>query len=564
MSNFNLRNGRIIISARSKYSEKLKEALKSGIPLAKHRELIHITPTLEAKKAKLLLAYEELTGEKLVGTLEQKIANSKVEFAKSDEPSKTKKGKNKKVKNKKGKKNKKYKNKKKSKQMLSYIGEALSERDEKNSNLMAELIKHSDDIAIIDKTLWLYDRTTGCFDSCCEKDVSAKLRSLLKGEERLKVSTREYKEAYQQLLISNELKREEEFFANQPYVNCLNGVVDVRKGELLKHSPKYLFKHCIKANYVPGAKCKKFLEYIEFITSGDEELKALIQVAVGYILSHYNNAKTAFLLYGIPHTGKSVLCKVLENIVGADYVAHIDMKFLHRQEYAASLSGKIFNVAPDLDKTVLKEVGFFKSLTSHDDALGARLLYANVGDVKGETKMLFSTNHLLSFDTALDFNDIEAVFNRLLYVPFQNKPITEDADNKHMSDEISEERDGIFSWAMEGLRRYVEMGERFPKSKLSMELKEKNMVQYCPEKTFCDLCLKADANSNESVMAIKTAFEHFSKDSEVKVKCDINKYLTEHMKLTKKKKRIDDDGNPVSTGNPIAVYEGIRLRKKYR
>lgn len=86
------------------------------------------------------------------------------------------------------------------------------------------------------------------------------------------------------------------------------------------------------------------------------------------------------------------------------------MKLLHRQEYAASLYGKILNVAPDLDNTALKEVGFFKSLTSHNDSLGARLLYVNVGDAKGETKMLFSIKHLLSFDSSLNFNDINKYF----------------------------------------------------------------------------------------------------------------------------------------------------------
>lgn len=99
---------------------------------------------------------------------------------------------------------------------------------------------------------------------------------------------------------------------------------------------------------------------------------------MGYIFSHYNNAKKAFLLYGIPHTGKSVLCALLERIIGVDATCHIDLAMLSRQEYAATLNSKLLNVAPDLKNEALKDVGFFKSLVSHDDTISARLLYTSL------------------------------------------------------------------------------------------------------------------------------------------------------------------------------------------
>ena len=68
----------------------------------------------------------------------------------------------------------------------------------------------------------------------------------------------------------------------------------------------------------------------------------------------------------------------------------------------------------------------------------------------------------------------------------------------------------------------------------------------------------------ESSSAIKTAFEAFCKECDVRYKHSITNFLEEHERLTKCKKRIDADGNPTSDGNPIYVYEGIRLRKKYR
>ena len=67
-----------------------------------------------------------------------------------------------------------------------------------------------------------------------------------------------------------------------------------------------------------------------------------------------------------------------------------------------------------------------------------------------------------------------------------------------------------------------------------------------------------------SSSVIKEAFEQFCRATEVTHKGDIASFLEEHEQLAKSKKRIDQDGFVVSNGNPIWVYEGIRLRKQYR
>ena len=307
-----------------------------------------------------------------------------------------------------------------------------------------------------------------------------------------------------------------------------------------------------------------FSKYVDHITDGDKELKHLLRVILGYLFSHYNNAKLAILVYGIPHTGKSVLLNVIERIIGEEYVSHTDLAMLQKQEYVASLSGKLINVAPDLKNEVLRDLGFFKTLVSHDDRVDARPLYGNPQKVKGETKMVFSSNHLLSFDASLGVYDIIAAFNRLLYFPFQCKPIPPEMENKHLSDEIYAEKDAIFTWAMKGLKDYVENNESFPDCKLSTELKERNMASYCPEKIFVNKYIKRVNNAYESSSDIREAFDRFCHEVGVKSKPNISAYLEEHERLVKSKKRIDEDGQLTSNGNPIYVYEGIRLKKRYR
>lgn len=440
----------------------------------------------------------------------------------------------------------------------------LLDANSKTGPILAEVAKYATNIVYYNKELWLYDEELGCYHPGTYNEIAREVRSLLPYEEQLKLSTHAYKECFEQLKLSDELLHPDSFFENQPFVNCENGVLDVLEEKLLDKSPDYLFKHCIRAKYLPGSKCPRFMEYVDHITGGDKELKHLLQVILGYLFSHYNNAKLAVLVYGIPHTGKSVLLNLIERIVGEPYVAHTDISMLRRQEYTANLSGMLLNIGPDLKNEPLMDVGFFKSLVSHDDSIDARPLYGNPQKVKGETKMVFSSNHLLSFDTSLGIYDIEATLNRLLYFPFQCKPIPSEMENKHLSDEIYAEKDAIFTWAMKGLKDYVENNESFPACKLSTELKEKNMAAYCPEKIFVQRCTKRVDNAYESSSEIREAFDRFCHEAGVKSKPNISAYLEEHERLVKSKKRIDEDGQLTGSGNPIYVYEGIRLKKKYR
>lgn len=553
MSNtIKIRDNRYVISPRNKEVEALIKKVEEIEPKGVVNGLHHLTPTPVYRMLKLMKELKELGYD---------FSVQQPQVAEQPTPQTVKKHKHKK---KDKKKHHKYKDKKGAKKMSKHISYNLTERNERSSNLMAELLKKADCLSIIDNSLWVYNQKTGCFDNCNADDISAKLRMLLDEKDRLKVSSQEYKEAFNQLMISEELTSEEGFFANKPFVNCVNGVVDVRNGKLLPHSSSYKFKHYIRAKYNPEAKCKEFLKFVRLITNEDDELIRLLQAVMGYVISHYNNAKTAFLFFGPTDTGKSVICKILAEIIGEDYVSHSDLADLHKQEFAASLFGMILNIAPDLKNGALKDVGFFKSLTSHNDTISARLLYANPTKVKGETKMLFCSNHLLSFDGTLDTGDIDAVFNRFIYFPFQNQSVPKEKDRKNLSSELLEEKDGIFTWAMEGLKNYIENGENFPYSKLSHKIKAKNMARYCPEKTFFEKCLVIDESACESTKIVNEAYEAYCKANEVETRGNIRSYISKHKKIEIMKKRINANGNLLSSGNPRATYVGIRLKDKYR
>ena len=467
---------------------------------------------------------------------------------------------------KKKKKEKKKTKKKKQKVMLS-LSDNLQDTDHRNGNLLAEMMKFTRNIVLEDEDLWLYHEDDGCFHLSNYNQIAKAMRSSLDYEDTLKLTSRDYKESFQQLLISEELTRKDGFLQNRPFVNCLNGVVDVVSRKLLEHSPEFMFRHCVQAQYEPNYECPKFLEYVDFITGGDKELVRLLQVMMGYIWSSYTNGRVALLIYGVSGTGKSVLCNLIGRVLGEAYLSHTDLSLLQKPEFVAALSGKVLNIAPDLKNEPLRDVGFFKSLVSHNDNIATRALYANPKTIRGgETKMLFSSNHLLEFSSDLGEKDIEAVFNRIIFFPYMNQPVDRKSDNKHLSDELYDERDGIFSWAMDGLRDYVKNGEIFPMAKASEGLKRMNMTRYCPERIFFETCLKPDPERYESVTAVKDAYEAFCNAAGVvsSRRGKITDYLEQQKVLKKIKTRVDDDGYKNSKGANIWYYEGVRMKEKYR
>lgn len=237
------------------------------------------------------------------------------------------------------------------------------------------------------------------------------------------------------------------------------------------------------------------------------------------------------------------------------------MGYFNKPEYVAELVDAVINIAPDLTNVPLKDVGFFKMLTSHDDTSVVRSLYHNPQEIQGGTKMIFASNHLLNFDSCLSSEDIEATFNRIIYFPFMNVAITKSNEDKYMSEKLIEERDGIFVWSMKGLKKYIENNEIFPVSKKSKKIKLKNISMYCSEKAFVEQSLKLENDSYESSQSINAAYKAFCENIGVKPG-NIKSFLKNHYGLNTVKKRIDKMGNLTSYGNPIAVFKGVKLKNK--
>ena len=105
----------------------------------------------------------------------------------------------------------------------------------------------------------------------------------------------------------------QDFDRNPDVLNCQNGVIDLRTGDLLSHSPNSKFLHCVKTDYVPEARSEAFENWLTEVVGGGEEIIKYLQLLAGYSLTGRTNEELMIYLYGPTRSGKSTFCDLLVN-----------------------------------------------------------------------------------------------------------------------------------------------------------------------------------------------------------------------------------------------------------
>ena len=429
--------------------------------------------------------------------------------------------------------------------------ESLETRKPNLSAVLSGLLASEELIAVYDNKMNVFSDEAHCFVGLDPQDAQIMLMRLLNNSERLCVTPRDVKNAFDTILMLPELQRDLSPRVNIPLVNCENGVLDMETMELLKHSPQFGFTFCINASFDEKADGNIFKQFLQDITDGDKDSKQLLQEIVGYSLSTYVYAKKAFIFYGVPHSGKSVLLNITERLVGSENVCHVDLQKLSEACYAARLNKSKLNIAPDLPQTPIKDIGTFKSLVSSLDKIETKELYKNPKSQPCYCKMLFGANQFVPLNK-LDANNAEAFFERLIIIPFlYAKPVEERDPN--LPEKLWAERDYIFTWAMKGLKRLIENNFIFSSSNESERVLEQYKTQYCPEQIFFSNYLVLDENKTISRDKVQKKYEKFADERGVKVGCyDIKDFISRNYPQVKQsRKRIN------GSKNPLAVYEGL-------
>jgi len=242
-------------------------------------------------------------------------------------------------------------------------------------------------------------------------------------------------------------------------LNCENGTVDLRTGVLQDHSPDDLLTQVANVSFDPEAKCPKFLEFIDQIMGGDEELKKYLQMAIGYALTGDNSEQAFFIAYGDGQNGKSTLLNTIMELLGDYAIQGTTQTFLANVKRSsgpnpdiARLKGARLVLASEPDDGEKLSEGLVKQI-SGGERIAARHLHKDMIEFKPVCKFWLQTNHLPKIS-----GSDEGIWRRVHVIPFSIS-IPEPERDMQMSQKLALELPGILNWAIEGCLAWQKEGK---------------------------------------------------------------------------------------------------------
>ena len=107
--------------------------------------------------------------------------------------------------------------------------------------------------------------------------------------------------------------------ADPMLLNCPNGTLDLRTGELRSHDRADRITRLCPTEYRPGAPAPRWRESLDEIFGGEDELVAWMKRLFGYCLTGDVSEQVLPVFHGGGGNGKSTLLEAVVGVVGRDY-----------------------------------------------------------------------------------------------------------------------------------------------------------------------------------------------------------------------------------------------------
>ena len=316
-----------------------------------------------------------------------------------------------------------------------------------------------------------YQKDLGCYQKIISLE-SFVVRLLSISGHYIRLSNKEIKDMCEQIRWYPFCAREHDAFNNNPqFINMGNGVLDYVTDEVFPHDEKFLFTYVVRANYLSNPNlihCPSFDHFCQTslapLTYEDEDTKQkiiaekrqLLLEIIGYICCDNHAGKCAFFLKGEPDSGKSVVANFITQLFQPELISNVPLHKLSERFFKAELFGKKLNVAGEIQGKQLAEIATFKSITG-GDAITGEYKGKNPFSFTPRCKLLFAGNALPGTSES---DATKAFVNRLIVLLF-NHSIPKEKQDKDLLKKLWNERDSIFTLAMQALKNLHERNYRF-------------------------------------------------------------------------------------------------------
>lgn len=242
-------------------------------------------------------------------------------------------------------------------------------------------------------------------------------------------------------------------------LNCLNGTIDLRTGELRPHRREDLITKVVPVAFSPMAECRSWRVFLERIMGGSDDLITFLRRAVGYALTGSTSERCIFILHGTGKNGKSVFIEAVRMLLGDGYAARTPTQTLMTKRGdaipndVARLKGARFVSASETAEGRTLDEAAVKDMTG-GDRVAARFMRAEWFEYAPQFKLFLSTNHKPRISGRDD-----AIWDRIRLIPFNVRiPEHERRPMDELLADFRAELPGILEWAVKGCLEWQREG----------------------------------------------------------------------------------------------------------
>jgi len=256
----------------------------------------------------------------------------------------------------------------------------------------------------------------------------------------------------------------EDFDADPWLLNCRNGTVDLRTGQLQPHRHEDLITELCPVVSDPDATCPQWEQFVRRIMDGNEAMARFLARLCGYLLTGVVREHLLVFVYGRGRNGKSTFWETLLDLLG-DYALKAGSELIMLRDRdgpgraspeRVQLMGRRLVVMSEVDAAHRLSEAQVKDLTG-GDRVAARPLY--------QVPIMFTPTHKLvlygNHKPKIQGTD-DAIWERLTLIHFPVRFSEDERITDFRERYLLPELPGILSWAIRGGLEWQQQGLQPP------------------------------------------------------------------------------------------------------
>lgn len=223
--------------------------------------------------------------------------------------------------------------------------------------------------------------------------------------------------AYMDVMI-----RENTSMSGANYIAFKNGIYNLETDEMEDFSPEIVITNKIPYDYIPEAYSEIADKTLNKLACDDPTIRALLEECVGYCFYRRNELRKSFILTGEKENGKSTFLAMIDQLLGKENIANLDLKELGDRFKTAELFGKLANIGDDIGDEFIPNPSIFKKLSA-GNPINVERKGQDPFDFSSYAKLIFSANDIPRIK-----DKSGAVLSRLVIIPFNARFTANDPD----------------------------------------------------------------------------------------------------------------------------------------